>query len=103
MTEAEQLAELRRQTRLIGEELESARGASVPATVQRGGESMFESSPGGVAIGRGFFSIEAILEDGEAVLVYVPDDLVVPTGARIYVVAGQHGHYFRSFVSERDP
>jgi len=103
MTQEEQIAELRRQTQLISEELESVRGTSVLAKVLRGGESMFTASPGGISIGRGFFSIDAKLQDGDSVMVYVPDDVVVPTGARIYVVAGQHGHYFRSFVSDQGP
>jgi hypothetical protein len=100
MTQEEQMAELRRQGQLIGEELQSIRGVGVLATVQRGGGSLFSTSPGSVARG-GFFSIDATLEDGESVMVYVPDDVVVPTGAQIRVAAGQYGHYFRSFV--RDP
>ena len=103
MTQAEQIAEAMRQSRLISEELESIRGVGVLATVERGGESVFISSPGGIDIGGGFFSIDAELEDGASVMVYVPDDVAVPNGALIYVVAGQHGHYFRSFVSDRDP
>jgi hypothetical protein len=104
MTQTEQVAELRRQTRLISEELQSIRGGvSVLATVDRGGGSLFESSPGAIEIGRGFFTIDAKLEDGAAVTVYVADDVVVATGALIQVVAGQHGHYFRSFGSDVAP
>lgn len=103
LTQPEQLAELMRQSRLISEELESIQGVGVRARVERGGQALLESSPGGVAVGRGFFSVDAKLEDGESVMVYVPDDVVVADGALIYVLAGQHGHYFRSFASDRDP
>jgi hypothetical protein len=97
-TQAEQIAEVMRQGRLISEEMESIEGPSVLAIVQRGGESLFVASPGAIESGSpGIFSIEAQLDDGEPVTVYVPDDVVVPDGVPIC----QHGHYFRSFVSDR--
>jgi len=99
-TQAEQIAEAMRQLPLIGEEMASIEGPSVLARVQRGGESLLVASPGAIS-GPGFFSIEAQLDDGKPVTVYVPDDVVVLDGVAIYVVAGQHGYYFRSFVSDR--
>ena len=102
MTESEQIAQARRQADLISEEMRSIQGLGVRATVERGGESLIVSSPGGVDIG-GFFTVDAKLDEGRTVTVYVPDDLVIPTGAIVYVVAGQHGHYFRSLASEHEP
>lgn len=99
-TQAEQIAEAMRQLPLIGEEMASIEGPSVLARVQQGAASLLVASPGAIS-GPGFFSIEAQLDDGKPVTVYVPDDVVVPDGVPIYVVAGQHGHYFRSFVSDQ--
>ena len=101
-TQAEQIADAMRESRLIGEELQTVEGPSVLVTVERGGESLFTASPGAVTTG-GYFSIDARFNDGKSVLVYVPEDVGVPNGALIYVVAGQHGHYFRSFASDAQP
>ena len=101
-TQAEQIADAMRESRLIGEEMQTVEGPSVLATVERGGGSMFATSPGAVTTSS-YFSIDARFNDGKSVMVYVPDDVVVPNGVRIYVIAGQHGHYFRSFASDAQP
>jgi hypothetical protein len=101
-TRPEQIAEAMRESRLIGEEMKTIEGPGVLARVERGGESLFGGSPGAVTTS-GYFSIDARFDDGESVMVYVPDDIVVPDDALIYVVAGQHGYYFRSFASAAQP
>jgi hypothetical protein len=101
-TQAEQIADAMRESRLIGEEMQTVEGPRVLATVERGGGSLLATSPG-VVTTSGYFSIDARFNDGKSVMVYVPDDVVVPNGVLIYVVAGQHGHYFRSFASGAQP
>jgi hypothetical protein len=99
-TQAEQIAEAMREAQLISQEMQSIDGPSLRARVERGGEPLLVATPEPVAsVGQGFFSIDARLDDGAVVTVYVPDDVVVPAGALIQVVAGQHGHYFRALVS----
>jgi hypothetical protein len=101
-TQAEQIADAMRESRLIGEEMQTVEGPSVLATVERGGGSMFATSPN-AGTTSGYFSIDARFNDGKSVMVYVPEDVVVPNGVLIYVVAGQHGYYFRSFASDVQP
>jgi len=100
LTSPEQLL---RQADLIQAEMNSIEGPSVRARVERGGQSVIEfSSNAPVRVETsdgGFFSVDARRDDGVIVAVYVPNGVVIPDGAVIDVVQGQHGYYFRAPVS----
>ena len=104
LTTTEQLL---RQADLIQAEMSSIEGPSVRARVERGGQSVIEFSSNAPVraetVDEGFFSIDARRDDGVIVAVYVPNDVVIPDGAVIDVVRGQHGYYFRSMVSGQQP
>jgi hypothetical protein len=94
----EQIADLRRQASRIQEELESANGPLVRASVERGGGAVLVASPQSED-DRGFYSVQARLVGGAEVTVYVPDSVSLIDGAAIEVVEGQNGHYFRAIVA----
>jgi ribosomal protein S12 len=82
------------------EDLESAGGSHVRATVVRGGGAVLAAAPKNPN-DRGFYSVQAHLLGGVEVTVYVPDSVSLTDGASIEVVEGRYGHYFRSVASPR--
>ncbi len=98
MPTRDQVADLRRQATRIEQELESAEGPLVRASVARGGGGVLVASPQSDD-DRGFYSVRARLVGGTEVTVYVPDSVSLIDGAAIEVVEGQYGHYFRAIVA----
>jgi hypothetical protein len=99
LTQADQIAELRRKGRLIMEEMKSVEGPNLRARVERRGSAALAAFPSDTTQDDGFYTVEArLLTDGAVVTVYIPNRVSLPGGTDIDVVSGREGHYFRSIA-----